>query len=122
MNLTPEQLVSKIVKTLDDKQAVDITAMNIKDLTTLGDYFIVASGNSNAQVKALAEEVENRLSAAGIEPRKVEGTQSALWILMDYYDVVVHIFYKETREFYSIERLWNDAPRLDIEELLKAQG
>lgn len=120
MNLTPEQLVEKIVKALDSKQAVDITAMKISDLTTIGDYFVVASGNSNAQVKALAEEVENQLSKLGIEPKKVEGTQSALWILMDYYDVIVHIFYKETREFYSIERLWADAPKVDIDAILKA--
>lgn len=119
MNLTPEQLVEKIVKVLDNKQALDITAMKIKDLTTIGDYFVVASGNSNAQVKALAEEVENQLSKLGVEPRKVEGAQTALWVLMDYYDVVVHIFYKETREFYSIERLWGDAPRLDIAEMIK---
>jgi len=103
------------------KQAVDITAMKISDLTTMGDYFVVASGNSNAQVKALAEEVENQLSRLGIEPKKVEGGQSALWILMDYYDVIVHIFYKETREFYSIERLWADAPRVDIDEILKSE-
>lgn len=120
MNLTPEQLVEKIVKVLDSKQAVDITAMKISDLTTIGDYFVVASGNSNAQVKALAEEVEDQLTKLGVEPRRVEGTQTALWVLMDYYDVVVHIFYKETREFYSIERLWGDAPRLNVEELLKA--
>lgn len=121
MNLKPEQLVEKIVQALDSKQAVDITAMKISDLTTIGDYFVVASGNSNAQVKALAEEVENQLSKLGVEPKKVEGTQSALWILMDYYDVIVHIFYKETREFYSIERLWADAPKVDIEEILKSK-
>ncbi|MEG1687350.1 MAG: ribosome silencing factor [Angelakisella sp.] len=119
MNLTSEQLVERIVKILDSKQALDITALQIKELTTIGDYFVVAAGNSNTQVKALASEVEDQLSKLGIEPKRVEGTQSALWILMDYYDVIVHIFYKETREFYSIERLWNDAPRLDIEKILK---
>lgn len=118
MNLTPEQMVSAIVKTLDSKQAVDITAMKMQDLTTIGDYFIVASGNSNTQVRALADEVEDQMTKLGKEPRRIEGAQSALWILMDYYDVVVHIFYKETREFYSIERLWVDAPRLDIEAIL----
>lgn len=119
MKLTPEQIVKKVVKILDGKQAVDIAALQIKDLTTIGDYFVVASGNSNAQVKALADEVEAQLSALGLEPRKIEGSQTALWILMDYYDVVIHIFYKETREFYSLERLWSDAPKLDIDELIK---
>lgn len=118
MNLTPEQMVSVVVKALDSKQALDITALKIGDLTTIGDYFVVASGSSNAQVKALAEEVDRLMSEQGVEPRRIEGRDSALWILMDYHDVVVHIFYKETREFYSIERLWGDAPRLDIDEIL----
>ena len=108
MNLTPEELMREIVTVLDRKKALDITALKIKDLSTIGDYFVIASGSSNTQVKALTEEVEDHLS------------KMALWILMDYYDVVVHIFYKETREFYSIERLWSDAPRIDIDDLLTA--
>ena len=120
MNLTPEELMREIVTVLDRKKALDITALKIKDLSTIGDYFVIASGSSNTQVKALAEEVEDHLSKMGLEPKRVEGYQSALWILMDYYGVVVHIFYKETREFYSIERLWSDAPRIDIDDLLTA--
>ncbi len=113
-----EELVREIVKILDSKKAIDIAAIQIKDLTTIGDYFVVASGGSNTQVKALAEEVDEKLSALGVEPKRVEGYQTCLWILMDYYDVIVHIFNKETREFYGIERLWSDAPKMDISGLL----
>ena len=115
---SPEEMVREIVKALDSKKAVDITAIEIRDLTTLGDYFVVASGNSTSHVKALAEEVDERLSAMGVEPRRVEGYQTCLWILMDYYDIIVHIFNKETREFYGLERLWADAPKVDISGLL----
>ena len=115
---SPEEMVREIVKALDSKKAVDITAIEIRDLTTLGDYFVVASGNSTSHVKALAEEVDERLSAMGVEPRRVEGYQTCLWILMDYYDIIVHIFNKETREFYGLERLWADAPKMDISGLL----
>ncbi len=113
-----EELVREIVKILDSKKALDITAIQIKDLSTIGDYFVVASGNSGAQVKALAEEVDEKLSALGIQPKRVEGYQTCLWILMDYYDVIVHIFNKETREFYGLERLWSDAPKMDVSHLL----
>ena len=116
--MNSEELVRSIVKTLDSKKGQDIVAINIRDLTTLGDYFVVASGNSNTQVKALAEEVEDALSKQGVEPKRVEGSETALWILMDYGDVIVHIFYKDTREFYGIERLWSDAPRMDLTQIL----
>ena len=115
---SPEELVHTIVRLLDGKKAEDITAIQIKELTTIGDYFVVASGNSSTQVKAMANEVEDKLSAMGIEPRRVEGHQTCLWILLDYRDVIVHIFNHVTREFYGIERLWSDAPRMDISHLL----
>lgn len=120
--MNPEALVKEIVKTLDSKQGQDITAIKISDLTTLGDYFVVVSGNSNTQVKALAEEVEDVLARQGIEPKRVEGASSALWILLDYRDVIVHVFYKETRDFYGIERLWSDAPRMDLSGILSQEG
>ncbi len=116
--MNSEALVKLIAKTLDSKKGEDIAAIKISDLTTLGDYFVMASGGSSTQVKALAEEVEDVLARQGIEPRRVEGTPSALWILLDYQDVIVHVFYKETREFYGIERLWSDAPRMDLSDVL----
>jgi len=112
------ELVKKIVKILDSKKAEDIEVINISDLTIIADYFVICSGNSSTQVKALADEVDKVLSEQGIEPHHIEGYRGANWILMDYDDVVVHIMYKEAREFYKIERLWADAEKLDIKSIL----
>ncbi len=119
MNTKSLELVHQVVKLLDNKKAERITVLDIGKLTTLGDYFVIASGNSTVQVKALAGEIEDKLSQAGIEPKRVEGESSAMWILMDYYDVIIHIFNNETRDFYGLERLWADAVEVDVSELLK---
>ena len=113
--MTSYEMVLKVAKLLDDKKAVDIKALEIKDLTTIGYYLVIASGTSNIQVKALADEVEEGLSKLGYEPRRIEGYQSAMWVVLDYYDVIVHIFYEQTREFYSLERLWADAPTIQLD-------
>ena len=113
--MTSIGMVEKIVEILNSKKAKDITAIEIRELTTIGDYFVIASGGSNAQVKALSDAVEEGLSALGFEPRKIEGYQSAMWIVLDCYDVIVHIFYEKTREFYALERLWADAPKVALE-------
>ena len=118
--MTSLELTKGIVKILDNKKASDIVAAEIKGISTLGDYFVIASGTSATHVKALVDEIDERLSKdLGIEPKRIEGYQSASWILMDYYDVMVHIFHPETREFYSLERLWADAPKLDLSEIIK---
>lgn len=102
-----------IVKALDSKKGEEIKILHIGDLTTIGDYFVVVTGNSTSQVRALADEVDEKMSKEGLEPKRIDGYQSCQWILMDYYDVIVHIFLKETREFYALERLWADAPEVD---------
>lgn len=112
--MTSQEIMEKAVQVLDSKKGEDIKVLDVSGLTSLGDYFVIASGGSNIQVKALAEEVENQLSAMGVEPKRVEGHQSAMWILLDYYDVIIHVFYKETRDFYCLERLWADAPEVDL--------
>ena len=98
---------------LEGKKGDEVRVLHIGTLTTIGDYFVVATGNSTTQVKALADAVDERFSAQGLEPRRVEGYNTASWILMDYNDVIIHIFLKETREFYSLERLWGDAPEIE---------
>jgi ribosome-associated protein len=108
------ELARQIAKLLDDKKAERITVLDIDKLTTLGDYFVIASGNSTTQVKALAAEIDEKLSAQGIQPKRIDGESSAMWILMDYYDVIVHIFYNETRDFYGLERLWADAEEVQL--------
>ena len=97
---------------LDNKKAEDVRILHIGTLTSIGDYFVVATGNSTTQVKALADEVDEKFSAQGQQPKRIEGYNSASWILMDYSDVIIHIFLKETREFYALERLWGDAPEI----------
>ena len=109
--------VREICKVLDSKKAERITVLDIGKLTTLGDYFVIASGGSSTQVKALAGQIEDRLTELGMEPKRVEGESSAMWILMDYYDVIVHLFYNETRDFYGLERLWADAAEVDPNEI-----
>lgn len=106
-----------IVKAISSKRGEDIKAIRISDLTIISDYFIIANGNSSTQVKAIADEVEFKMKEAGVSPLRIEGYQSANWIVLDYSDVVVHIFYKETRAFYNLERLWNDGEEIDINSL-----
>ena len=116
--MTSLELTYEVAKILDEKKGIDIKAIKVQELTSIGDYFIIASGSSVPQVKALAEEVEEKLSRMGLEPKRVEGSQTATWILLDYYDVIIHIFQEETREFYSLERLWSDAERVDLSKYL----
>ena len=96
------------VKALDSKKAVEISALEVGSLTIVADYFVIAAGTSTTQVRALADEVEYQLGLEGIEPRQIEGKATG-WILLDYGTVVVHIFDRQSREYYNIERLWQDA-------------
>ena len=116
--LTTEQKIEVIVKALDSKRAEDIQAIKIGDLTISADYFIIADGTSNIHTKALAEEVEFKMTQLGIEPSRTEGYQGQTWIVLDYGDVVVHVFYKETRDHYNLERLWSDGTSVDISKYL----
>ena len=111
--MTALEKVKVIAQALDSKKGESIKALHIGDLTTIGDYFVVVTGSSTSQVRALADAVDEKMSSLGIEPKRVEGYQTCQWILMDYHDVIVHVFLKEAREFYSLERLWGDAPEVD---------
>ena len=117
--MTDREELEIAVKALDSKKASEITALKVKDLTILANYFIIASGTSTTQVKALADEVEYQLEQAGVRPKSIEGAQSKNWVVLDYVDVIVHVFLEETREFYQLERLWADGERVDISDLLK---
>lgn len=117
-NLTEKQTIELIVKALDSKRAEDIQLIGIKDLTIVADYFVIANGTSNTQTKALADEVEFKLKQNGIEPIRSEGYQGGSWIVLDYGNIVVHVFYKETREYYNLERLWQDGEQIDISDLI----
>lgn len=105
------------VKALDSKKAVEISALEVGSLTIVADYFVIAAGTSTTQVRALADEVEYQLGLEGIEPRQIEGRATG-WILLDYYDVVIHVFLQDQREYYNLEKLWADSTPLDISSLI----
>lgn len=113
------ELTKAIAKTLDEKKADKIDVIEIASLTILSDYFVIASSNNTTHVKALADEVEFEIKKLGRTTQRVEGYQNANWIILDYSDVVVHIFYEETRNYYNLEKLWADGKSIDVKELLK---
>ena len=117
--MTDREELEIAVKALDSRKAKNITALKVEDLTILANYFIIASATSTTQVKALADEVEYQLGEKGGKPKSIEGYQSQTWIVLDYYDIIVHVFLEETRDFYQLERLWADGTPVDISELVK---
>lgn len=106
-------------KALDSKKGADIKVIKVGDVSILSDYIVIATGRSSTQVKALSEEVEEKLDEAGISVSHIEGHRSNSWVLLDYIDVVVHVFSDEAREYYNLERLWQDGEDIDISDILK---
>ncbi|MDO4962188.1 MAG: bis(5'-nucleosyl)-tetraphosphatase (symmetrical) YqeK [Eubacteriales bacterium] len=116
--LTTAEIVKEIYKALEDKKASDISIIDISELSVVADYFIIASGENTRQTAAIADNVEEALGKLGIDYKQIEGRDSANWILMDYRDIIVHIFDKENRLFYDIERIWKDGRKIvDVSEL-----
>ena len=108
----------KIAKeALEDKKAEDITIIDISEVSVLADYFIIADGSNRNQVQAMADSAEEALGRAGYDAKQIEGYQSANWILMDDKDIIVHVFSKEDRAFYDLERIWRDGKELDISHM-----
>ncbi len=99
-----------------EKKAHDLVVMGVRDLTSIADYFIVCSGRSDRQVQSIAQGIEEQLGQAGISPLSIEGTHRGHWVLMDFSDVIVHIFYEPVREFYDLDGLWGHAPRVELPE------
>ena len=115
---TYEQAVL-IAKTLDSKLGLDIKIIEITDVTVLADYMIIATGRNSTQVKALADEVEFKMSENGVQVNHIEGHRSNSWILLDFTDIIVNVFSEEAREFYGLERLWQDGKELDLSGILE---
>ena len=112
------ELARLAIGALEDKKAEDVRVIDIGGVSVLADYFIIASGNNRAQVQAMADEVEQRMGRAGAAPRQIEGYQAGNWVLMDFGDVIIHIFDAQNRLFYDLERIWKDGRRvIDINEL-----
>lgn len=100
----------------EDKKAENIDILKVEGLTVIADYFVICSANSDKQVKAVAREIEERLSEYGVESRRTAGMDDARWVLIDYADVIVHVFHKRERDYYDLERLWSDAEKILREE------
>ncbi|MBK3493352.1 ribosome silencing factor [Viridibacillus sp. YIM B01967] len=109
-------LLQLAYKAADDKRAEDIVVMNMQGVSPLADYFIVCHANSDRQVQAIAREMVDVAHKEGYEVNRLEGFDSARWILVDMGDVVAHVFHRDERNFYNLERLWGDAPFVDVEE------
>ena len=106
--INTKELALKAARFLDTKGANDIEILEVSHLTSITDYFVIANGRNTQSVRSLAEDLEEKLSAEGIDPRRKEGERDSKWIVLDYAHVIVHIFHPEERKFYNIERLWQD--------------
>jgi ribosome-associated protein len=107
------KIIADIIYT---KKGFDVKIIDLKKLATFADYFVICSADADTQVKAIADEVDKKLSEEGIKCWHKEGFMALQWVLLDYVDVVVHIFKKEAREFYNLEKLWGDAPIIEVED------
>ena len=112
-----KEIVKIIADALDDKKAINIKVIDISKISILADYFVIAGGNNDNQVKALADNVEEEMLKKQIEPKQIEGYDNANWVLMDYRDVIVHIFNEDERLFFDLERVWSDATEVNVDEL-----
>ena len=115
---TPEEIALEAAKILWLKKARGIKVLKVHDKTVLTDYFVICNGTSSTQLKGLAGEVEYQMGFCGIKPYGMEGYAEASWILIDYTSVIVHIFNRDTRDFYKLEKLWSEAEEVDISSLL----
>ena len=116
--MTPKEMALTAAKALDEKKGGDIAAIEITEQTTLADYFVIATGNSNTQINALCGAVEKALDEQGIPVRRREGYRDGTWVLLDYGCICVHVFSAEARAFYDLERLWADGKPLDLTGVL----
>lgn len=118
-----DQWVLLAARAADEKKAIDPVVLNVVEILAITEAFVITSGANTRQVKTIADEVEKQIKeAGGPSPRRIEGLLEARWVLMDYGDFVVHVFLDETREFYDLERLWSDAPRIEWAEVRPAAG
>ncbi len=116
MNST--EILKIAANALNEKKALDLTALRIGKLTVIADYFLLATATSSTHVRALADEVEEKLSVAGVEPNHIEG-KATDWILLDYGDIIIHVFGRKSREFYDLDKMWDDGELVDLTEYLE---
>ncbi|MGF9712762.1 MULTISPECIES: ribosome silencing factor [Paenibacillus] len=109
MTVQPEELMTLAVEAAEDKKAINIVTLNLSGISLIADYFVICHGNSETQVQAIAAEIRKKAEEKGVRIRGLEGMDTARWVLIDLGDVVVHVFHRDDREYYNIERLWSDA-------------
>lgn len=112
-----KEMAKLAIKALEDKKAEDIKVIDISDISTIADYFIIASGKNRSQIQAMCDNVEETMGRAGVSMKQTEGYKNANWILMDYGDIIVHIFDTENRLFYDLERIWRDGKEIETNQL-----
>lgn len=117
MNKQSKEMAKLAYQALSEKKAEDIRIIDISEISVIADYFIIASGSNANQLQAMQDSVDEQLYKAGYQVKQIEGNQRSSWILMDYSDIIVHIFSKEDRLFYDLERIWRDGKDIDPEEL-----
>lgn len=118
--VSTEKMMAQIAcKAIDDKKGQDIKIIDIHNVSVIADYFIIASGTNSNQVQAIVDNVEEQLGRAGFEAKQIEGNRNSSWILMDYGDVIVHVFDEENRLFYDLERIWRDGKVLEMDAFLE---
>ncbi len=118
MDINNSKTMAKLaIQALEDKKAEDVRIIDISEISILADYFLIATGNNQSQIQAMADNVQDALGRAGYEMKQVEGYRTANWVLMDFGDVIVHIFDKENRLFYNLERIWRDGKTISLSEL-----
>ena len=115
--MNEKELLKTAVAAIEDKKGVDTVVLNISGITVIADYFIIASAENDRQLEALAENVKDALGRSGFECKSVEGFKRSGWVLFDYGDVIIHLFNRETRSFYDLERMYRDAKRVDLSAL-----
>lgn len=116
--MTSLEKTKQVVKILDQKKAENIKVLKIDNITVMTDYFVIASSDNSTHVKALVEEVEFKMKEQGVTPLRSEGHQSASWVILDYGDVIVHIFHEEAREYYDLDKLWAAGEEIALEDLI----
>ena len=118
--VSTEKMMAQIAcKAIDDKKGQDIKIIDIHNVSVIADYFVIASGTNSNQVQAIVDNVEEQLGRAGFEAKQIEGNRNSSWILMDYNDIIVHIFSDESRTFYDLERIWRDGKVLEMDAFLE---
>lgn len=115
--MTSQELAKKAYEYIDEKKGIDIKIIDISKISVLADYFIIAGGSNMKQIQSIADNIEEKLGKQGIAPKSVEGYQGSNWILMDYRDVIIHIFNQEDRLFYDLERIWMDGNVIEVADL-----